>query len=180
MKQSLETTIDGLFIGSNKVVTDDRGSLFELVPGGIQTEFFHSPNIGNVYASRAVRKFVPRAGHYHSACTDIFLTISGTVLWHFEDFRPESRTYKRKFAFTCSDEEEPAIRGISHHARTLNGVPLLVVPPGVYHLYFPLTDEPVLVLGVTSLPYDSSDYFDPVQNKSEILAGYLGPMEMRR
>ncbi|MDG7018272.1 MAG: dTDP-4-dehydrorhamnose 3,5-epimerase family protein [Nitrososphaerota archaeon] len=180
MKPSLETTIGGLFVGSNKVVTDGRGSLFELVPGGIQKEFFHSPNIGNIYASKAVKKYVPRAGHYHSACTDIFLTISGTVLWHFEDFRAQSRTYGRKFAFTCSDKEEPPIKGIAHHARNLNGVPLLVVPTGVYHLYFPLTDEPALVLGVTSLPYDSSDYHDPIPDKDAILASYLGSMKSRQ
>jgi dTDP-4-dehydrorhamnose 3,5-epimerase-like enzyme len=171
--KALETPIDGLFIGSNKTISDERGSLYELVPNGIQNQFFPSHAVGNIYASKAVKKYIPRAGHYHKSCVDIFLTVTGTVLWYFEDFREDSGTRGETFAFTCGESETSPLPSVPHLPNHVNGVTFLLVPTGVYHIYFPLSDTPALIFAVSSEPYNAADYFDPIRDKQEILRRFV-------
>lgn len=160
-------------ISRNKVAIDDRGDLYELVPGGTSNRFISSNKIGNIYASKATKRYVPRAGHYHKILFENFLPLSGTMLWYFEDFRETSRSFGKSFVFTFSESEDSPIPEIMNIKRDIDGVPLVAVPPGVYHLYFPLTDDPALVLAVASEPYDPSDYYAPIPDKTEILERYL-------
>jgi dTDP-4-dehydrorhamnose 3,5-epimerase-like enzyme len=42
----------------------------------------------------------------------------------------------------------------------------VLVPTGVYHVYYPLTDKKVTVLAITNLPHDNDDYvrFSPEED----------------
>lgn len=175
----IETPIDGLTISLQKFVTDDRGTLYELLPEGTKNGLIFDGKIGNIYASKAVRKFVPRAGHYHKNLVENFFTISGTVLWYFEDFREDSKTFRKSFEFTCGEAKTPPIPRVVNVCFDTDGMAQVRVPIGVYHLYFPLTDSPALVLAVGSLPYDSTDYVCPISDKSAILRKWINVEEKR-
>lgn len=153
------------------MVKDSRGSLYELVPGGTANELI-SGAIGNIYASKATSKHVPRAGHYHQKLEESFFTLSGTVFWYFEDFRKNSMTFGRKHGIVVGERRKA--EGIDLPTYSIeDGVLQVRVPPGVYHVYYPLTDEPALVVAVSSRPYAPSDYFDPIPDKESALTKVL-------
>lgn len=167
----ITTPIEDLELLINKVVKDPRGSLFEMMPGGTQNPL--APDrIGNIYCSWANRRHTPRAGHFHKLLQENFFTLAGTVLWYFRDFRKESETFGNEHGLIVS-EKLPSRRFSVPSYLISDGVVSIKVPPGVYHMYYPLTSKPAMVICISSRPYDPSDYFDPVKNKRKILTYFL-------
>lgn len=151
------TSIDGLELHHTKVVGDARGLLAELVQGGGANPIL-APGFGNLYTSVAIGKHTGRAGHFHFKLHERFFTLTGSTVWFFHDFRDGSPTFGK--SFTCILGYDRPLEGMPGLAYTFSDHDMVraVVPPGVYHAYWPLTDAPVMVLAVASKPRDDTDY----------------------
>lgn len=157
---NIETGIKGLKIKINKVVTDKRGVLCEL--SKVESDAFLSKGIKNIYSSMATGKHIPRAGHYHFKNIENFYTLAGTALWFFRDYRKDSSTYKKKFKIILGFDS-PNLSGNATSkipSLTIDGSQMaqVLVPAGVYHIFWPLTEKTVIVLALASELYDKDDY----------------------
>ncbi|MBI2542909.1 MAG: dTDP-4-dehydrorhamnose 3,5-epimerase family protein [Candidatus Aenigmarchaeota archaeon] len=156
-EKNVETTIDGLRIKQGNVIHDSRGFLAELSPTGVQNEFFKA-GVKNIYVSTSTKKNVSRAGHFHHKNIENFFTLSGTALWMFVDMRKDSPTYNKLFAVVLGTEKPTFIPQDPVYTIDTSGMLQVLVPIGVYHVYWQLTDTPVTVLAIASEPYDKDDY----------------------
>lgn len=154
----IKTEIKGLEIQPQKVVGDERGMLAEMIQGGTENPVT-AHGIRNIYTSIAVGKHTGRAAHYHYKLHELFFTLTGTALWLFHDFRKDSPTFG-KSAGVVVGFEKPNFP-VFHDVLTLDQKQFarVVVPAGVYHAYWPLTDEKVMVVAVASQPHDNEDYW---------------------
>ena len=84
--EHIATTIKGLNLYLNKVVSDERGSYCDMAPGGTDNPLY-ADGIKHIHASIATKRFTPRGGHYHYKLKENFFTLSGTALWNFYDFK---------------------------------------------------------------------------------------------
>src|SRR3989338_2177229 len=84
----IDSKIPGLVFRENKIVGDARGVLAELLQKGTGHDL--APQIGNLYASIATGRHVPRAAHYHHKLCENQFTLTGTALWVFKDMREGS------------------------------------------------------------------------------------------
>jgi len=162
----IKTNIVGLKIKLNKVIGDARGYLYEVLPGGNDSELIGG-KIGNVYCSTATQKGIARGGHYHHKLLENFYTLSGTCLWLFKDFRKDSQTFGKTYAVITGEKDENAnIKDIDSYFLP-DALAQILVPEGVYHVYYPLTEKKVEVLAITNLPHDNDDYvkFDPKEDE---------------
>ncbi|MFH1098936.1 MAG: hypothetical protein V1723_03380 [Candidatus Uhrbacteria bacterium] len=151
------TPIDGLELHHTKVIGDARGFLAELVQGG-STNSILAPGFGNLYLSVAVGKYTGRAGHFHFKLHERFFTITGSAVWFFHDLRDGSPTFGKSFTCVLGFDRPPEGTPGPEYVLADRDLARTVVPPGVYHGYWPLTDAPVIVLAVTSMPHDDADY----------------------
>jgi dTDP-4-dehydrorhamnose 3,5-epimerase len=152
----ISTTIDGLTVLRNRAIGDARGWLGELLPGG-STHPALRDGFGNLYLSVAVGSGVARAGHYHHRQSEVFFTLTGTALWAFRDYRAGGPTRGATYVVLFSDGEAPI--GPAPAYRVGGDVmPGIVVPRGVYHVYWALGETPVRVACVATTPHDDSDY----------------------
>lgn len=153
----LETPIEGLKIKLNKVVPDERGALCEMAPGGLVHEFFEK-GVKNIYSSIATGKHIARAGHMHSKNIENFYTLTGTALWAFKDMRQGSTTEGKFFAFIVGYDSPESDSGLDSYTIDKSQFAQVIVPTGVLHIYWPLTDKQVTVVAVASQPYEAHDY----------------------
>ena len=154
--ERISTSINGLEVVLNKVIGDSRGWLGELVPGGAVNPDVKD-GLGNIYLSVAQGKNIARAGHYHYRQSELFFTITGAALWVFRDYRQDSETFGALQAMVFTDEAK--INGLAPiYLVGKPSMPCVVVPHGVYHVYWALTDTPVRVVCVATTPHDDSDY----------------------
>lgn len=151
------TSISGLELHHTKVVGDACGFLAELVRGGSANPVL-APGFGNLYTSVAIGKHTGRAGHFHFKLHERFFTLTGSAVWFFHDFREGSPTFGKSFTCVLGYDRPP--EGTPGPAYILSDRDMVrvVVPPGVYHAYWPLTDAPVIVLAVASTPHNDADY----------------------
>ncbi len=157
-EQLIKTPIEGLKIRINKVVPDHRGYLCELAPRGSEDEMLSS-GIKNIYLSTATQKKVSRGGHYHFKNIENFFTLYGTALWFFKDFRKNSKTKGKIFNVILGSQD---FKGdLLSITIDQNKMAQVIVPPEVYHAYYPISQEPVLVLAIASEPYTKEDYVYP-------------------
>jgi len=155
MSEVIKTPIEGLKIGLNKTIGDVRGYLCEVAPGGTENEFVGG-KIGNVYCATATQKGIARGGHYHNSLIENFYTLTGSALWLFKDFRESSKTFGETYVAIFGDEK---VEGIEADQYVLpESMAQLLVPEGVYHVFYPLTDKKVIVMALTNLPHDNDDY----------------------
>ena len=163
---TVKTPIDGLKIKLNKVIGDKRGYLYEIAPGGNDNELIQG-KIGNIYCSSATKKGVARGGHYHHKLIESFCVVQGTALWLFKDFRKSSKTYGKTYALILGEKTKKVskLKLPSYFLTEVSAQAL--VPSGVYHVYYPLTNRKVIVIAITNLPHDSSDYvrFAPEEDR---------------
>lgn len=154
----IKTPIQSLEIHLQKVFGDTRGLLAEMLPGGTANPAVATHGIGNMYASIATGKHIARAAHFHFKNHEIFFTLTGTALWLFHDFREGSPTSGQNVGLVLGFET-PAFP-VHHPVYVLDKKQMarVVVPTGVYHAYWPLTDEKVVVASVASVPHDDADY----------------------
>jgi hypothetical protein len=169
------TTIEGLELHHMKVVGDTRGMLVELIPGGSENPIL-APGFGNCYSSIATGRHIGRAAHVHSELHERFFTLTGCALWFFHDLRDGSPSAGTSYAVILgSDRPEEAVLDPVYVLADRDMV-RAVVPPGVYHAYWPLTDAPVVVVTAASLSHDDADYdrrsADSIPGCVEYLAQY--------
>lgn len=155
--QRIGTSIKGLNIYLNKVVSDDRGSYCDMAPGGTDNPLY-ADGIKHIHASIATKKFVPRGGHYHYKLKENFFTLSGTALWYFYDFKKNSPTYGNGYAVVLGYDKLGIDLGIPEFTIDKNSAAQISIEPGVYHVFWPLTDVETVVAGTGSLDYDADDY----------------------
>ena len=170
----VETTIADLKIRINKVIEDQRGFLCELAPKGLNDELLVG-GVRNIYASTAIGKGKGRGGHYHEKNIESFFTLSGTALWFFHDFRQKSPTFDTSYAVILG-LESPEDMPCPVYTVSQSKMAQVSVPPGVYHVFYPLTDKPVTVVALASEGFDKNDYVYPeVGDKTaEILKKLVG------
>lgn len=167
--------IEGLKVQPQKVIGDERGFLAEMLQGGTENPAA-SHGIRNIYASVATGKHTPRAAHYHYKNHEMFFTLTGTALWLFHDFRKDSPTFGMSQGVVVGNQKPDF--PVFHDVFTLDDQKFvrIVVPAGVYHAYWPLTDEKVMVVSVASEQHSNADYWrgKPVEvpGFSEILSKY--------
>jgi dTDP-4-dehydrorhamnose 3,5-epimerase-like enzyme len=155
MNEIIETPINGVKISLNKVIGDVRGHLCEIAPGGTKNSFVGG-NIGNVYCATATQKGVARGAHYHHKLIENFYTLTGSALWLLKDFRKDSKTFGETYAVVFGDKKVVGINADQYVSP--ENMAQLLVPNGVYHVFYPLTDKEVIVLALTNLPHDNDDY----------------------
>ena len=176
MTQTHETPIQGLAVRLEQVIGDPRGFLAQMLPGGTGNPAVQSHGIGNIYASIATGKHIARAAHFHFNNHEIFFTITGTALWLFHDFRAGSVSEGKNFGLVLGFDAPTT--AVHHEIFTLDQkkIARVSVPVGVYHAFWPLTDEKVITIAVASEPHDDADYdrrtIKTVPGFLDILASY--------
>ncbi|MFA7169285.1 MAG: glucose-1-phosphate thymidylyltransferase [Candidatus Paceibacterota bacterium] len=153
----IATPIKGLNLYLNKVVSDPRGSYCDMAPGGTDNPLY-ADGIKHIHASIATHKFVPRGGHFHFHLIENFFTLSGTALWYFYDFDKNSPTYGQSYSVILGYDKLGLELGIPEYTIDKGMATQLMIAPGVYHVYFPLTDAETVVAGTGSFDYDPEDY----------------------
>lgn len=155
--EHIATTIKGLNLYLNKVVSDERGSYCDMAPGGTDNPLY-ADGIKHIHASVATKKFTPRGGHYHYRLRENFFTLSGTALWYFYDFNKNSPTFGKGYAVILGYDKLGIDVGIPEYTIDKNSAAQISISPGVYHVFWPLTNVETVVAGTGSLDYDPSDY----------------------
>lgn len=155
--EHISTTIEGLNLHLNKVVSDERGSYCDMAPGGTDNPLY-ADGIKHIHASIATEKFVARGGHYHYKLKENFFTLSGTALWYFYDFDRNSPTFGKGYAVILGYDKLGVDVGIPEYTIDKDFAAQISISPGIYHVFWPLTDVETVVAGTGSLDYDSDDY----------------------
>ena len=153
----IKTPIAGLNLYLNKVVSDERGSYCDMAPGGTDNELY-ADGIKHIHASIATKKFVPRGGHYHFKLKENFFTLSGTALWYFYDFNKDSPTFGQGFAIILGHDKLGIDVGVPECAIYKNFAAQVSISPGIYHVFWPLTDAETVVAGTGSHDFEAEDY----------------------
>lgn len=148
--------IAGMEVSFNKVIKDERGFLAELMPEGTKNKLAFE-GIRNIYTSVATGKNISRAGHYHFRNWENFFTLTGSALWYFRDYRQDSPTFEKDW-FAVLGEKSGKLKDIDDLTLAQGFMAQVLVPPGVYHIFWPLTDEKIIVIAVASEPYSPQDY----------------------
>lgn len=128
--------IDGVIVKRLTVHADERGWLMEILR--CDDEFFD--RFGQVYLTTCYPGVV-KAWHCHKRQTDRFCAVKGmakVVLW---DGRGNSPTKGELNEFYMGE---------------LNPI-LLVIPPGVWHGFTAIGNEPAFIVNCPNYPYDRSD-----------------------
>ena len=158
MGEILKTPIANLLIRRNKVVMDARGYLCELAPGGLKDEML-AAGVSNLVAVGATKQFVPRGSHYHLTNIDNAWFVAGSAMWFFHDFRGASSSRGVNYAVVVGYEAPPKRFSDLPHALIRDGVMAHIqIPAGVYHIMWPLTKAPAVLIETASVPYDEKDY----------------------
>ena len=172
MAEEINTPIEGLKIKIQKVVWDARGVLCELTPQGMEDPFLKA-GVKNISPSTSLEKHVHRAAHYHHKNIENFYTLSGVALWVFVDFRENSPTKGKVFDVVIGFDKTDAKNAYQISDNKLAHV---LVPNGVYHVFWQLTDKPVTVVSLASQPYTAEDYckMDPmaIPGVKDVVAKY--------
>jgi dTDP-4-dehydrorhamnose 3,5-epimerase-like enzyme len=157
------TGIDGAAVEPQPRIGDEDGAVLHMLPGGTKNPHGFGPDILDIYASTARGKHTFRGGHYHLKLDELFFQTSGTALWLLSDFRSDSPTFGKTVGVVLGiDRENLSIpTGISSFFLSDGAFPRLRIPAGVYHAFFPLTDERVTTVALGSTPYDKEDYRYP-------------------
>jgi dTDP-4-dehydrorhamnose 3,5-epimerase-like enzyme len=179
----VHTSIEGLIINLNKVVADERGYLAEMMPGGLLNPFCKN-GFKNLYLSVATKKGVARGGHYHKSPDSFenFYCVSGVALWFFYDFRQNSKSYDKSEVVIVGEKKiaeninKDLFKKTNHKYFLPEVMAQILVPPGVYHIYIPLSNEPVKIVATHSKSYDPSDYekvnIENIPNSDKILSDF--------
>ena len=153
----INTNIEGLLIRINKVVRDSRGFLAEIMPSGLEDDFLQA-GLKSIHVSVATEKHIARAGHLHKKNVENFFTISGTALWLFVDCRKGSPTFNKFYSLIICQKKSSSEASIPSYIIEDLQMAQVLVPAGVYRIFWPLTDEDVTILALASEPYNRDDY----------------------
>ncbi len=139
--------ISGVHVKSLKVITDERGRLFEVLRNDEEL----GKRFGQVYCT-TVNFGVVKGWHLHKRQIDNFVCVAGTIKLVLYDGRADSPTHGQIDEFFL---------GIYS--------PLLVqIPAGVYHGFKGISEPEAIVINVPTEPYhhDAPDEYrvDPHDN----------------
>lgn len=168
----VNTNIDGLLIRINRVFRDSRGFLAEIAPFGLEDTFLKA-GVKNIHASVATEKNVARAGHLHKKNIENFFTISGTALWLFVDCRKDSPTFNKFYSIILGQKKPTSETSTPSYIIEDSQMAQVLVPAGVYHIFWPLTDEDVTIFALASEPYNKDDYDKIDLNDYPEIKGHL-------
>jgi dTDP-4-dehydrorhamnose 3,5-epimerase-like enzyme len=160
-----DTRISGVKIIFEKIISDMRGTFFDLVENGFNEIVFNG-GVVHVYATVTKSNRLARGNHYHFENFENFFPLTGTGLWVLMDCRKESKTYGNIFSFITSYNEfkDDSIPVFSIKNKQFVH---FTVPPGVYHLVAPLTDEPLVSIAFGSIPFKEEDVGHPEEELLE-------------
>lgn len=174
--EKIQTSINGLELHLTKFIGDSRGFLAEMLQGGFENDLVKEVGVRNIYTSVATGKHIGRAAHFHFKNREIFFTLTGTALWLFHDFREGSPTRGQSWGYIAGLKKPDFEVHQPVYVLEEKNMARVVVPTGVYHAYWPLTDDPVMVVALASVPHDDADYDRrrpaEVPGFSEILSQY--------
>lgn len=153
----IATSIKGLNFYLNRVISDERGSYCDMAPGGTDNPLY-ADGIKHIHASIATKKFTPRGGHYHFDLKENFFTLNGTALWYFYDFNPKSPAFGESFSVIFGYDKLGIDVGIPEYTIDQNVAAQIVISPGIYHVFWPLTEKETVVVGTGSADYNPKDY----------------------
>ena len=162
--QILHTGINECTIELQPLIGDADGAVLHMLPGGTDNKEGFG-KILDLYASTAKGLGVSRGGHYHPILDEFFFTMTGTALWILSDFRTDSPTYKKTVALIASFDKPTETFDLPTYTTLDGALPRLRVPHGVYHTFYPLTDERVTIVAVGSTAYDKTDYVYPTADE---------------
>lgn len=167
--KTLKTPIISLKIHLNKVVGDKRGYFCDLA----ETDNpIWKTKIKHIHASIAIKKGVARGEHYHLRLIENFWVLSGTALWIFHDFNKKSKTYGKTWSLILGfspkgnpiftkEGREVIVRGTKSYFVDQGKLAQIEINPYVYHSFWPLTNEPVVVVASGTTGYDPTDFVKP-------------------
>ncbi len=144
-----------------------------MLPGGIQNPEGFGEQLLDIYAFTANGQNQSRGGHYHNTLNELFFTMSGVALWVLSDMRPASPTHGMTHALILSINTPANTFDLPTYSFEDGSFPRLRVPSGVYHAIFPLTDERVTCVALSSTPYNANDYVHPTQEEVPELMAIL-------
>lgn len=166
-----QTTIEGLRLLRNKVVGDERGIFADLAE---EDNPVFETGIRHLHASVATQKGVARGCHYHHRLIETFYVLSGTGLCIFHDFRKNSPTQGTTYAIILGYEKPKSATPLPTYTISEGSLAQVIVPPGIYHGFWPLSDEKLVIVGAGTHGYDPTDYVRPdlseIPGAADILA----------
>lgn len=115
--------------------SDERGSLTEL----LRSDWPEFRGFGQALLTVNLPGVI-RGWHWHERQTDVIVVVRGTALVPLYDGRPGSPSHGRLMELVVGGEELTAI----------------TVPPGVYHGYRTLSQDPAMILNFPDRTYDPS------------------------
>ena len=125
--------ISGVQTKKLKVIPDQRGLLMEMMRS--DDPFFQK--FGQVYLS-VCKPGYAKAWHYHKIQTDHFVIVKGNARVALYDGREDSPTRGETNDFEIGEKNSM----------------LILIPPGVYHGYTALGDEPAYLVNTPTEPYN--------------------------
>ena len=129
--------IDGAKVKDLKVIPDDRGLLMEM----LRSDDPDFRQFGQVYVTM-VYPGVVKGWHYHKQQTDYFVCLGGIAKVVLHDRREGSPTFGETNVFEIGWQNQQ----------------LVIIPPGVFHGFTALGDEPAYIVNI---PTELFDYEDP-------------------
>ena len=157
--EKLETPIVGLEILLNKVVSDERGHFLDLAE--TDNPSMASGYTKHLHASIATTKHIARAEHYHHKIKESFYTLAGTALWIFSDFNKNSPTYGKTYAAIAGNGKAKPETSLPTFYLDEGKFPQFKIDIEIYHAFWPLTDEPAIIMATGTDGYDPDDYERP-------------------
>ena len=129
--------IEGVKVKELKVVPDERGLLMEMW----RSDDPDFKRFGQVYVTM-VYPGVVKAWHYHKKQTDHFVCLGGMAKVVLHDLREGSPTRGETDEFVIGWQRQR----------------LIVIPPGVYHGFTPVGNEPA---SIVNIPTELYNYDEP-------------------
>lgn len=129
--------IDGVKAKDLKVVPDERGLLMEM----LRSDDPDFQRFGQVYVTM-VYPGVIKAWHFHKKQTDHFVCVGGMAKVVLHDARDGSATAGETNEFVIGWQRQR----------------MVIIPPGVYHGFTAVGNEPAYIVNV---PTELYDYDDP-------------------
>jgi len=121
---------------SLKVFSDERGFLVEL----LRNDDSVYKKFGQVYITCCEPGFV-KAWHYHKIKTDYFTCITG----------------KARVVVFDDREGSPTKSKMKEYVLSVDNPQLVKIPPGCYHGFEAVGDDPAYIISITTETYDHSD-----------------------
>lgn len=153
--KKVETSINGVHILLNKVVSDDRGHFLDNAevdnPAIATTKHIHSVI--------AKQKHSVRGEHYHYKLVEDFYVLYGATLVVLYDDNQDSPTYQQAFSCVAGTKSSVAIPSNTPQFFVEDGTLAQIhIVPKVWHGFWALTEIGSVISVLGTHGYDENDY----------------------